>query len=241
VLSSSPQATLSDPTLTWAGDIPIFRPTPKGKDYVLIEMLSADSSVSPPTTKQTMDDSGTYAQIAAGDRRITVSYRRIPRETDDHPDIAPLIKAAEDAAELASPAEPWQEWEGQIFASVGVCAGCHPAQAERWTQTKHAYTWELLAIDDSQGNLDCVRCHTTGYGLDGGFLRAASVGSLTGVQCEVCHGPSLQHAYAPEAVSTPHTVPPEATCLSCHQEDRSIGFSYIDWLPRATCTPPNGP
>jgi hypothetical protein len=35
----------------------------------------------------------------------------------------------------------------------------------------------------------CLSCHVTGYGKTGGFENLEETPGLTGVQCEMCHGP----------------------------------------------------
>ena len=236
VVSSSPDATLSEPLLTWVGAVPVVRPTPKGKEYGEVWLWSEAEPAAEPTQTPLEGPEGTRSWLlASGERRVEVHFVRIPRETEDDPDIAELIALAENEAVQADRGEPWQEWEGQTYAGVAACVGCHPAQTEKWQTTGHARAWAGLEHDGSHTNLDCVGCHSTGFGQEGGFLRPASAGALIDVQCEVCHGPSLAHAYQPGNVSPPQRRPTEATCGQCHQWDRSRPFVFEDWLPIVQC------
>lgn len=42
---------------------------------------------------------------------------------------------------------------------------------------------------DYTADANCVGCHVTGYGQNGGFVNVASTPDLAGVGCEACHGP----------------------------------------------------
>ncbi|GEM_PF-5685816 len=235
IVSSSPDATLSEPLLTWVGPTPVVRPTPKGKEYGFVRMWRAETDAEP--AADLVDDDGFTRryELASGDRAYELSFVRIPRETEDVPAIAELIKHTENAAVQADDGEVWEEWEGQTYTGVAACVGCHPAQVERWELTKHARAWADLQFDGSHTNLDCVGCHSTGYGKAGGFLRAASVGVLQDVQCEVCHGAGLHHVYSGGDTPPPALVPPAEICLSCHEADRSKPFVYEAWLPMVQC------
>lgn len=232
ILSSSGEGSVSEPSVTWAGDVPVFRPTPKGKEFGILWMWAGlpvggrEMSCGPVAT-------GTTCIGAAGRRHYRVEFRRIPRETADEPKVDALLHDAERAAAVAGSSDPWQEWEGRTYVSQGVCASCHPMEAARWEGTRHAQAWSVLN-DEERQNLDCVGCHTTGYGVEGGFVSPAAAGLLVGVQCEVCHGPGLDHTYDPTRPM--RQMPTPELCLGCHQWDRSRPFDFAERLPAAACT-----
>jgi cytochrome c5 len=90
--------------------------------------------------------------------------------------------------------------------------GIHPS----WLETKHAKAWDALKPED-QKNKECVACHSTGTTAKGELL--------TGVQCEVCHGPGSDYKKKKimedqkASVANGLLIPDENTCKSCHNEN----------------------
>jgi hypothetical protein len=91
-------------------------------------------------------------------------------------------------------------------AYVGTtnCRKCHLKEWKSWAETKMAKTFETLkpgvsaeakaaaGLDpnkDYTADPECLPCHTTGYGEEGGFVDVASTPEHLGVGCEMCHGP----------------------------------------------------
>ena len=106
--------------------------------------------------------------------------------------------------------------EKAMFAGADSCKKCHFKQHSSWKKTAMATTFEKLkpdvAVDvktkfkldpkkDYTKDAACVACHTTGYGLPGGYPALPAEGkswtedeaklakSMESVQCEACHGP----------------------------------------------------
>jgi hypothetical protein len=73
----------------------------------------------------------------------------------------------------------------------------------------------------------CQRCHTTGYGLPGGFtsLRLDAQGKpwAVDVGCESCHGPSAGHVEDAK-VRTAHYGEAANHCTGCHDRENSPKF-----------------
>jgi hypothetical protein len=112
---------------------------------------------------------------------------------------------------LPTPAAPGQA----SYVGIDACSKCHESQREFWNQTAHAGAYPTLSSQHKQFNLDCVGCHVTGYGKPGGST-VTHVEKLTGVQCEVCHGPGSKHAESPTERGLV-SMPAPATCASeCH-------------------------
>jgi peroxiredoxin len=83
-------------------------------------------------------------------------------------------------------------------AHVGseACRSCHEAEFASWEAGPHAGSLASLAQQEKQGNVDCLPCHTTGFGKPGGFppgAEAAAHADLARVGCESCHGPGGDH------------------------------------------------
>lgn len=89
-----------------------------------------------------------------------------------------------------------------------ACVGCHKAEAADWARSGHGKAFEMLASGkksgpkhkagltpdkDYQSDEKCLKCHTTGFGKDGGFVDAGSTPELAGVGCESCHGPGSEY------------------------------------------------
>ena len=88
---------------------------------------------------------------------------------------------------------------------------------------KSLTSWHSLQTTGAQVDPACQRCHTTGYGLSGGFETIATSQSLVSVGCENCHGPSQQHAAEP-TIRTPYVA--KEQCISCHDHENSPEFEY---------------
>lgn len=132
-----------------------------------------------------------------------------------------------DAAE-AEPAEPAPP-EGQTYIGAKKCASCHFQQYMAWKKTKHASAFEVLTAK-YQGNAECLKCHTTGYGEPTGFKDMATTANLAGNTCENCHGPGSKHAELCEGYANKTLSPdeekiakdsiwlmlPKNICVECH-------------------------
>ncbi|MBN2225855.1 MAG: cytochrome c3 family protein [candidate division Zixibacteria bacterium] len=108
--------------------------------------------------------------------------------------------------------EPKHEYVGD-----DKCKMCHKKDGVHpsWLETKHAKAWESLKPED-QKKEECVGCHSTGTTAKGELL--------TGVQCEVCHGPGSDYKKMSimkdreQAIANGLLIPDEKTCLQCHNE-----------------------
>ena len=94
--------------------------------------------------------------------------------------------ATEQAAEPAPP-------EGQTYTGGKKCASCHFKQYTTWKKTKHATDAFAKLPEKYQADVNCINCHTTGYGQETGFKDIASTPNLAGTSCEACHGPGSEH------------------------------------------------
>jgi hypothetical protein len=92
---------------------------------------------------------------------------------------------------------------GPEYVGHESCAMCHKAQYEDWRRSSHARAFELLKpgqrrapkkkadLDPSRDYTteeDCLRCHTTGFRLPGGYVSARETPNRAGIGCEMCHG-----------------------------------------------------
>lgn len=117
------------------------------------------------------------------------------------------------------------------FQVVGTesCRACHKDDCRRWDTSAHAHGWQTLIDKTAHMDPYCQQCHTTGYGLPGGFASLKSPASLTNIGCESCHGPGLAHSRRP-ATRTLYRA--QDGCAACHDHENSPEFRYDDFWPR---------
>jgi len=140
------------------------------------------------------------------------------------------------------------------FVGPNACKECHAQQFESWAQTRMANTFDVLlpgmAVEakrlvgldpdvDYSREAACLSCHTTGFGLVGGFVSIEETPEMAGVTCESCHGhggtyvntvmdPRDPSFSTEEAVAAGLVYPPtEAVCSSCHNAASPfVGMDY---------------
>jgi len=145
------------------------------------------------------------------------------------------------------------EDEDQNFTYVGVkvCKECHGEDAignqyKIWNSSPHAKAYNILLgekayeiarnakISSPEKNYECLKCHTTGKGLDKTTIKE-------GVGCESCHGPgsgyytasnhvdysSRENGYKKAITLGMYPIlgieslkTRERLCLTCHRKDR---------------------
>jgi len=111
-----------------------------------------------------------------------------------------------------------------------ACSGCHAPALQHWKSTGHAAAFETLVKTRRQYDLDCVRCHVTGWKQPGGACNVAATEGRRDVQCEACHGPASLHALDPPGHID--RSPPEERCRTCHTPESSTHFEYTSYLKR---------
>jgi hypothetical protein len=153
----------------------------------------------------------------ADDPRQTANIQEFHRELarrDFRPDQTSLV-------------EPLRANMPRDFAVAGTdaCQECHADDCSLWRKSKHALAWNSLKQKGAQADPDCQRCHTTGYGLPGGFASVRSGGRLTDAGCENCHGPSKAHV-KDSNVLTAYYAQAKDRCISCHDRENSPEFNY---------------
>ena len=116
------------------------------------------------------------------------------------------------------------------IAGTQSCAQCHVGSHQAWLAQGHANALKTLKTKGFDVDPACQQCHTTGYGLPGGFVSLKrSASSLDGVGCENCHGPSAAHVANPKT-RTPFTAADQ--CVRCHDHENSPKFNYAEYWPR---------
>jgi hypothetical protein len=132
---------------------------------------------------------------------------------------------------LVAPLPPGTPADYRVAGSAS-CVKCHAEDHAAWEQSKHAHAWQTLSAPAANGfHVDpfCQQCHTTGYGLPGGFESRAATPGLVSVGCDNCHGPSAAHAARPQ-VHTPFAAADQ--CTRCHDHENSPKFEYNEYWGR---------
>jgi hypothetical protein len=115
------------------------------------------------------------------------------------------------------------------IAGSESCRECHKQDHNDWNESSHSKAWETLLHRDVQMDSYCQQCHTTGFGLPGGFQSARTSRDRTSVGCESCHGPSHAHSADPK-VKTPFVAKDQ--CIRCHDHENSPQFDYATYWPK---------
>lgn len=140
------------------------------------------------------------------------------------------------------------------FVGPGKCRECHPQQYASWKKTRMANSFNVLrpgeknkekllaGLDPEKDytlDTDCLPCHTTGYGLVGGFVSIEETPAMAGVTCESCHGHGGSYAATVMDPKNPKfktetargaglVYPPtENVCRECHNtRSPFVGMGY---------------
>ncbi len=130
------------------------------------------------------------------------------------------------------------------YIGAKKCKACHMKQYKAWQKTNMATSFENLKAGvkvaekkaagledkDYTTDADCLRCHTTGYGKEGGFVSMEKTPKLANVQCESCHNPGGEFKKImkknkkfklAEVVAAGLLVPTaeKNNCMECHGGD----------------------
>lgn len=205
--------------------------------------------------------------LVAGTAALAHAYPRFARATNMscatchvNPAGGPDLSDAGKAFKADSTKVPAASVEGSAYVSNRKCRVCHAAEYKSWLTTPHSAAMDTLRLASHEAimgmskrlgvtvegaataNETCISCHTTGYGLPGGYPMPADVGKATGadsarvaalasVSCESCHGPGSKHVAAEKSVKKTlinHDVG-EGTCRGCHTAATSPNFDFAKY------------
>ncbi len=114
---------------------------------------------------------------------------------------------------------------GCRVAGTESCRECHAEEHRLWGLSRHACAWHSVREKGAHVDPECQRCHTTGYGVPGGFASVARSPGAVDVGCESCHGPSRDHVDDPE-IRTAYFARAGDQCVTCHDRENSPEFAY---------------
>ena len=157
---------------------------------------------------------------------------------------------------LAATSVPSAASDEHAYIGSSKCKKCHIRQYKSWSETTMALSFEVLrpgqraeqktaaGLDPDQDyttDPECIRCHTTGYGEEGGFVDEATTADLVGIGCEMCHGAGGTYVaddymsiknkeYKREDIAAVGSIfpPTETQCQGCHNTDSPfVGDDYV--------------
>lgn len=157
---------------------------------------------------------------------------------------------------------PLQSFGGSPAYVGNKGCSCHKVEMTDWELSAHGRAFDTLKKgrkerEKIRAKLDpekdytkdrkCLKCHTTGYRKNGGFVDLKSTPLMAGVGCESCHGPGSEYRTLHEdnparidrnkekAYGAVYGSEDAAVCTYCHNEnsghfDRHSGKKYeFDW------------
>lgn len=162
---------------------------------------------------------------------VDASYEDDPEQMQNLKDFYALLEVRDFKASETGfvPTQPIDPPEGFQIAGSNSCLECHSGDHHIWSESGHSHAWATLVTDGSHVNSDCQRCHTTGFGLPGGFVSAGTGLERVNVGCESCHGPSQGHV-ADSTIKTAFVA--RDLCTRCHDRENSPEFEYASYWER---------
>lgn len=131
-----------------------------------------------------------------------------------------------------SPLMPQAAYVGSL-----ACQSCHAAEFETWSKHPHAKAVATLEAKSAAAKDECLACHTTAFGKEGGFPKGgkpADHPGVAGVGCESCHGPGGDHVGENATrVGTIVSLTDKCDscvilqiCGTCHDQANDPGFEF---------------
>ncbi len=160
--------------------------------------------------------------VDQGDGRVMGVQVGITSLDDAVRDDATMLQAVEDFLQSLEERRAEQRaayprdkgTQEEMFLGANNCQACHTEVYAQWRKTRHAQAYTTLRAKNMQFEPQCLVCHTTGYRHHNGFDEQSNT-SLSGVQCEACHGYGTAHVRDGRMNETAR-----ASCTECHDNAR---------------------
>lgn len=191
-----------------AGPVTLAAATNKGKFLVQMEFAPGDTAAA---SSRIVELTGDWADDPAQSANLSQYLAELER-----------LDFAADQTGLTQPL-PANTPADYRIAGDAACVECHARDNEICGVSRHAHAWQDLKTMGRHVDPYCQQCHTTGYGLPGGFVSAGRSPDRVNVGCENCHGPSQSHVENPDR-KTPFDAKDQ--CMRCHDRENSPRFSY---------------
>jgi len=168
-----------------------------------------------------------------GDKKIFQNRMvRLDSKVPDDPAMTELYEKYNKEVEdlfFASLKKKRSEDRKQVYATEKTCKTCHAEAHEVWAGSRHAHAYATLKEVNKSFDPECLQCHTTGFEKPGGFISEVDTPDLKNVQCEMCHGPRLDHTRAPKGGFAEKA---REACSQCHVPKHSPNFDYSTYWPK---------
>jgi len=122
--------------------------------------------------------------------------------------------------------------DGMAYTPSATCGECHEKQYEAWKASGHAHAYATLTRSRREGDPDCLACHTTGFRSRTGFDSMAKTPQLANVNCQDCHGFTLEE-HDREGFEAPPVE--AASCTRCHTSFTDPTFDFETRRAKAAC------
>jgi hypothetical protein len=121
--------------------------------------------------------------------------------------------------------------DGFLVAGTESCRPCHADDCLVWDKSPHAQAWQTLADSGAEVDSYCQQCHTTSFGIPGGFVSPRRSSDRRAVGCESCHGAAQSHVLDPRVHTTFYRQARDQ-CRRCHDQENSPQFEYDKYWPQ---------
>ena len=113
------------------------------------------------------------------------------------------------------------------YVTSSQCKECHPNAYDVWMRSRHAKSFETLAMQKGQYDPNCLNCHTAGYGSSDGYVNQRLTPDFDVVSCGSCHGRGDYHIKFHSEADIPEKAArfKSVDCIGCHDEKQSPGFN----------------
>jgi len=121
---------------------------------------------------------------------------------------------------------------GATYTGSSLCGMCHKKRdsgVTAWEASKHSKALATLSTEEAKKisasaatDEKCLACHTTGFGMEGGYKVGGDNSKVENVGCESCHGAGSGYkgimSKKPDIFDNGLIVPSVAVCVKCHNK-----------------------
>jgi len=185
------------------------------------------------------------------DNPLHALMQKYAKEVRDDNYLAKYPHNAKHPVQIAYPAA--------TYVGSEKCKKCHDNAYDVWKNSAHSHAYAALTEKAKRPTLrqfdgECLRCHVTGFGQEGGFVSEEKTPLLKNVGCESCHGPASLHVKNPNDASIRAALNPlkakigdkpasrlnrmHDSCQTCHDLDNSVHFNVEKYWEKIIHTTP---